>query len=124
MWDISYLSIFLPTVMAVSLGLTLVIEIVMGLLLGVRKFKNILNIILANLITNPLLVSVTYYVGLMYDEPAHYITLGVLEVLAILTEGLLYKKYLKYDKFKPLILSLILNICSFAIVSVINLVIY
>ena len=124
MWDIGYLSIFLPTVMAVSLGLTLVIEVVMGLLMGVRKFKNILNIILANLITNPLLVSVTYYVGIMYSDITNYITLGVLEVLAVITEGLLYKKYLKYDKIKPLALSLILNITSFAIVSIVNLVIY
>ena len=54
-------SVFLPTVMAVSLTLTLIIEIVVAKILKVKAFKNILNIILANVVTNPFVVSVSYF---------------------------------------------------------------
>ena len=115
---------FLPIIMLVSLTLTIIIEVIAAIILKVNKSKDILNIILANILTNPLLVSITYYIRITHDELTKNIFLAVFEILAILIEGYLYKKYLTYKKLNPFFLSLVLNASSFILVSVINLFIY
>ena len=126
MWELGTLTLskWLPIVMVVCLVLTIVIEILAGLLLKVRGFKNIAHIALVNVMTNPLLVSVTHYTGLLNEDYVKYIVLAVLEILAVIAEGVVYKKYLKYDNLNPFVLSLFLNICSFGLVSILNMFIY
>ena len=119
-----YISKWLPIIMLISLVLTIVIEVIAGLLLRVRGWKNITHIILVNIITNPILVSVTHYTGLMFEDYIKYIALAVLELLAIISEGIIYKKYLQYDKLNPFVLSFFLNFSSFAIVNMLNMFIY
>ncbi len=129
-WILSNISTFLPLVMAISFSLTLVIEIVVALILKVRSFKNIIYIFLANLMTNPLLVSLVYYINLKCDQHffTHnyptYIALAVLELLAFFIEARIYKKHLKYNTLNPYALSLILNACSFMLVGLVNQFIY
>ena len=115
---------FLPIIMLVSLTLTAFVEVIIAVILKVNTFKDILNVILANLLTNPLVVSVSYYVMITYNETFKNISLLVLEVLALIAEGTIFKKYLKYDKLNPFFLSLVLNVSSFVIVNIINLFIY
>ena len=52
----------LPIVMARCLFFTILIELIVALILKVRDKKDILNIILVNTMTNPLLVSLTVYI--------------------------------------------------------------
>ena len=87
----------LPIVMARCLFFTILIELIVALILKVRDKKDILNIILVNTMTNPLLVSLTVYItyNRIFNRTLSVI---VLELLVVLIEGFTYKKVLKYKK--------------------------
>lgn len=99
--------------MAICLMLTILIEVVVSLLLKVKKLKDILNIILVNVLTNPLVVSITFMLNAFYGVKYYYISLIILEILAVTIEGIIYKKYLDYKIINPFILSIILNLVSY-----------
>lgn len=113
----------LPLIMLICLSSTIMIELIMSLLLGIRNKKDILNVILVNIMTNPLVVSILMYIT--YNRLFNTtISIIILEILVILTEGFTYKKVLTFDKINPYVLSLILNISSYIIGRVLNNIIY
>lgn len=113
----------LPLIMLICLISTIVIELIMSLLLGMRNKKDILNVILVNIMTNPLVVSILMYIT--YNRLFNTtISIIILEILVILTEGFTYKKVLTFDKINPYVLSLILNISSYFIGGLLNNIIY
>lgn len=113
----------LPLIMLICLSSTIVIELIMSLLLGMRNKKDILNVILVNIMTNPLVVSILMYI--IYNRLFNTtISIIILEILVILTEGFAYKKVLTFDKINPYVLSLILNISSYFIGGLLNNIIY
>jgi len=96
-----------------SLGLTLVFESGTAWLLGMRKGKDFLLLLLVNVFTNPLL-------GLILD--LYWLHMGVMpglwlilpmEALVVAAEGALYKGRLEFRKVNPYVLSLILNGLSY-----------
>ena len=92
--------------------LTIVFETAAAYLLGIRNRKNILLVVLLNILTNPVLV--LFSLLLMYHEGVRIgriLTYAVLEPLVILTEYYFYQKYL-ISKKNPFVLSLILNLIS------------
>ena len=113
----------LPFVMFKCLITTLVIETMIAFIIGIRK-KDILNIVLINFITNPLIVSLTVYFGFNYGIKAEKIAIIVLEILVLITEGFLYSKFLEYKKINGFIISLILNFSSYFIGKIINYIVY
>lgn len=113
----------LPLIMLICLSSTIVIELIMSLLLGIRNKKDILNVILVNIMTNSLVVSILIYIT--YNRLFNTtISIIILETLVILTEGFTYKKVLTFDKINPYVLSLILNISSYFIGGLLNNIIY
>ena len=113
----------LPLIMLICLSFTIMIELIMSLLLGIRNKKDILNVILVNIMTNPLVVSILMYIT--YNRLFNTtISIIILETLVILTEGFAYKKVLTFDKINPYVLSLILNISSYFIGGLLNNIIY
>lgn len=113
----------LPLIMLICLSSTIVIELIMSLLLGIRNKKDILNVILVNVMTNPLVVSILMYIT--YNRLFNTtISIIILEILVVLTEGFAYKKVLTFNKINPYILSLILNISSYFIGKLLNNIIY
>ena len=113
----------LPLIMLICLSSTIMIELIMSLLLGIRNKKDILNVILVNIMTNPLVVSILMYIT--YNRLFNTtISIIILEILVILTEGFTYKKVLTFDKINPYVLSLILHISSYFIGRVLNNIIY
>ena len=113
----------LPLIMLICLSSTIMIELIMSLLLGIRNKKDILNVILVNIMTNPLVLSILMYIT--YNRLFNTtISIIILEILVILTEGFTYKKVLTFDKINPYVLSLILNISSYFIGRVLNNIIY
>lgn len=103
-----------------SLVLTIIIELILGLILGIRDKKDIINLILVNVITNPMVVMIQTLLLKYFGHNVEIIGIIILEVLAVLVEGLIYKKVLKYKKINPILLSLILNVTSFFIGELIN----
>ncbi len=113
----------MPVVLLRCLIITIVVECGMAIILGYRK-RDLLNVLLVNVLTNPLLNSLVIYVNVYYGLKWRSITLYTLEVIALLVEGLIYQKYLEKRKLNGYLLSLILNISSYVIGLIINYIIY
>ena len=109
----------LPYVAIRCLVLTIIIECLVAFVIGYRK-KDLLNILLVNFITNPIVSTIPVYFNVKYGVIPRNICLFVLELMVLIVEGYLYKKYLKYKKVNPYILSLILNLSSYLIGVIIN----
>ena len=110
----------IPYIMIRCLLLTIIIEVLFFLLLKGRNKKDIINVILVNIITNPIVVIIPIYLNLRYGIIYRNISLIILEISIVLIEGFCYKKSLKYNKINPYLLALILNILSYSIGEIIN----
>ena len=97
--------------LAVSLALTLVLESGFFLLTGKRNKKDLLLVALVNVMTNPAVV-LLYWLGATYSGLNLIITILALEVLAVLTEGYIYKKH-GQDFKRPYGFSLFANMFSY-----------
>ena len=100
-------------IMIRCLGLTIIIEGLIAFFLGIRMKKDFLNIVLVNILTNPIVVTVPYLVFILFGFRIYKYSIYVLEVLTFLVEGLIYLKVLDYKKINPFILSAILNLSSY-----------
>lgn len=109
----------LPFIMLKALCLTIMIECAAGWILGVRGRHDQGIIVLVNLLTNPLVVSlgaaVLFFAGREYLMPATI----AMEIMAVIAEGLIYKRHLTV-KTDPFVLSLICNMSSYLIGVIIN----
>lgn len=110
----------LPIIMLRCLILTIIIEVVIGLILKIKNKKDILNIILVNIVTNPIVVSIPVYINIKFGLLERNISLITLELLTLFIEGYIYKKVLNYKKINPYLISLILNMSSYLIGEIIN----
>ena len=105
----------IPKIMIICLLSTIIIEVFFSFLFKIRNKKDFLNVILVNMITNPIVVITSIYVGLKYGLSYRNISLVILEISAIIIEGFIYYKYLVYQKINPYLLSFLLNLLSYFI---------
>ena len=110
----------LPWILVRCLLLTIIIELIVALILSVRDKKDILNVILVNVLTNPVVVMTQIILYVKFGHNIEMIGIIILEISAFLIEGFIYKKTLKYDAINPFLLSLLLNASSFFIGELIN----
>lgn len=111
----------LPFIMFKCLLWTILIECTLAFLLKIKEKKDYINIILANTITNPIVVTLPIFIYYFYFNYFYYrFTFYLLEIITVILEGFIYDKYLKYKKINPYALSLILNVSSYIIGEVIN----
>ena len=101
------------TSLALSLSLTLVLEAGIFLLIGKRDKKDLLLVILVNVITNPAVVML-YWLGSLYTAWNMNLVLIPLELLAIFVEGYYYDKYGR-DFRRPYMFSVGANMFSFGV---------
>ena len=104
----------IPLVMLYCLGCTVVIEGVLAFLCGVRRRADQLVVLLVNVLTNPLLVSLGYLLLLRFGKTAYNAGTAVMEIAVVLIEGRIYRTFLTQRKH-PFLLSLFLNAGSFLI---------
>ena len=109
----------LPYIMARCLILTIIIEVLVAYLFGYRK-KDLVNIMLANIITNPIVVVVPVYFNIKYGILERNIVLSILEILTVIVEGFIYNKYFNKRSMNTYKLSLILNIITYLAGEIIN----
>ena len=105
----------IPRIMVICLVMTILIEVSFAWILKVKNKKDFVNIILVNVITNPIVVIIPIFLDYHYGLDARNISLIILEILTVIVEGYIYKKTLSYKKINPYFLSLILNILSYFI---------
>lgn len=80
------LNLLLPA-LGISLALTLVLEGIFGLIWGVNGKRDWLLLLLVNVVTNPIVVTLHYCVS------SAWVFTAVLEVSAVLVEWLAYRKW-------------------------------
>ena len=114
----------LPNIMIVCLLGTIIIELLISIILKIKDKKDFINIILVNILTNPLLVSISTLILYKYGLTKRNISVIIMEVMVVIIEGYIYKKYIKYEKINPFLLSLILNASSYFIGGALNNIIY
>ncbi len=113
----------LPKVMIISLLCTIIIEVSVAYVLKYRG-KDLINVFLVNVLTNPFLNSMVIAINYYYGLKMRNISLIILEIIVLFVEGIIYQKYLHNKKINGYILSLILNITSYGLGLVINKIIY
>ena len=99
--------------LALSLGLTLILELLGAFLFGFRQKRDLALVTLVNILTNPLIVLICNLYLIASGIPIPWYWILPLEVLAVLTEGFIYHKGLSHRPIHPLFLSLILNGISY-----------
>ena len=78
--------------LALSLAMTLVLECAFFFATGKRDKKDLLLVVMANILTNPPVV-LLYSLSMMYTGWERAFIVIPLEAAAVLTEGYCYKKY-------------------------------
>ena len=106
----------------VSLTETIFFEVLISRIMGIKDSRDIKIIILANLITNPCVVYIANALFLAGNFQILNVAVIIMEILVVIVEGLIFKKYLKFDKISPLKISLINNILSFTIGNIMNII--
>lgn len=95
----------------ISLGLTIVLEVIFGLVFKLRGTYNFSLVVLINVITNPPVVLLNHLLRQNTDLPWALIVL-VLEITAVMVEGLYYRRYAE-DVKQPFLFSLGANAFSY-----------
>ena len=103
----------LAAALAFSLAMTLVLEVGFFYLVGKRNKKDLLLVIMVNILTNPAVV-LLYWLSALYTDINSIVAKAVLEICAVLVEGYYYKRYAQ-DFKKPFLFSLAANGFSYFI---------
>lgn len=104
----------------ISLFLTIIIELTVSFIIGIRNKDDMKVVILVNICTNPIVVYIANCLMLFTNDFIYNSGVAILEILVVMVEFVLYKKYLKFDKVSPFAISLINNVISFSIGVIIN----
>jgi len=96
-----------------SLFLTLIIELLAAIAFGIRNKEDVKVIICANLCTNPVVVYVSNCILLLNNMFLYFVIAILLEIIVVITEFIIYKKCLTFDKISPFIISFVSNVISF-----------
>lgn len=94
---------------------TITIEFFWSLVFGIRS-KNLGIVVLAQIITNPLVVLISNFVLYLNDMSSYFIAMFILEICAFIAEGFIYRAFfvkdLNRNKMNPFLLSFLLNLFS------------
>ncbi|MBQ2967234.1 MAG: hypothetical protein IJE10_03815 [Clostridia bacterium] len=113
--------IWILHILLFNLTIVLLTELTLGFFLGATSLKKLLTLALANIITNPVVVLSSLSLTLFLST-FHPIGLLILELLAFLTEGFIFSKCHVSNTKNPYIISLLLNVASFGIGEIINII--
>ena len=95
----------------ISLGMTIVLELMFCLIFKLRGVNNFILVVLVNIITNPPVVLLNHLLK-QNTRLSQVLIVVVLEIAAVLIEGLYYKRYAK-DIKRPFSFSLGANAFSY-----------
>ncbi len=103
--------------LAVSLGLTIVLELAFAAIIGIRLKKDLLLVCAVNVATNPPAVLIHWFcMAYTFCQPAFSTIL--IETAVILTEAYYYRRYTGMRR--PFLFSLGANLFSFGIGATLN----
>ena len=99
----------------ISLILTIFIELYISMLIGIRKRNDIITIIAANTLTNPIVVFTAIILNNFNNVLLYWTIVIIIEFIVIFIEGKLYEKILNFKEISSFKLSFINNTVSFMV---------
>lgn len=108
----------------ISLLLTIIIEISISFIIGIRDDEDLKVVFWVNVLTNPIVVYIANWLKVLNNIVIYNIIVFIMEVVVIIVEFIVYKKYLDYKEKSPLLISSINNIVSFSLGIIISKVIF
>ena len=105
--------------LAISLAMTLVCELAYALGWGVRDRRDLVLCALVNVLTNPIVGLIFYYVWYHRPPVKQGIVTLVTEILAVVTEALLYRRFARTIR-RPWLFAVSANAFSYAVGELIN----
>lgn len=99
----------------VSLCLTIIIELAISFELGIKNKEDLKVVLWVNIFTNPIVVYIANCIKLLNNDLIYNIIVIIMEVIVVIVEYGLYKKYLEYKGKPPLLISSVNNIISFSL---------
>ena len=99
----------------ISLCLTIIIELIISLLIGIRNQEDIKVVIWANILTNPVVVYLAICIKLLNDDLIYNSMVIIMEIIVVIVECSIYKKYFEFKEKSPIVISSINNIISFSL---------
>ena len=102
----------LPFTMLRCLALTVLVESAAAFCLGVRSVRGQVVVLLCNVLTNPLVVSLNVLCTWVFGRVGYWCSLLCLEIAAFAAEAAVYRKNVPCSK-NPFVLSAVLNGSSF-----------
>ena len=108
----------------ISLSLTLIIELAVSFVLGIRNREDFEVVLWANILTNPVVVYIANCLKLLNNDLIYNIIVIIMEVIVVIVEYILYKKFLEYKTKSPLLISSVNNIISFGLGIVISKIVF
>ena len=99
----------------ISLLLTLIIELFVSFLLGIRNKHDIKIVVCANVCTNLIFVYILSCVLLFNNIVLFYSLYTILELIVLFVEFIIYKKCFNFNKLHPFVISLVNNAVSLGI---------
>ncbi len=106
--------------LAVSLGLTLAVELAFALLCR-KRGRALLLTALANILTNPVVV-LAALLWRYFVLPGYGLAVAALEIAAVAAEGLVYHKKCRESFPRPYLFSLAANALSFSLGALLRLI--
>lgn len=106
-------------ILACNLAIVFVIELSLGVLLGAKTVRKIATMVLVNIITNPAVVLSGMCFTLFLSDWEN-IGICILEILVVVTEGFMFRKFRTFDSKNPYLISFVLNFASFVTGEIIN----
>ena len=104
--------------LGISLILTIILEEIFAIIVGIRHKKDLLLLLFVNAVSNPIVVLV-YYLSYYYTTWNSAIVMITLETIAILVEYHYFKTYGEQFK-RPFLFAVCVNMFSFSIGKMIN----
>ena len=108
----------------VSLFLTIIIELSISIIIGIRDMEDMKTVIWSNIFTNPIVVYSANCIRLLNNSLIYKITLILLEVIVVIVEFYIFKKFLKFNRKSPIFISCINNVVSFLLGTVISKILF
>ena len=108
----------------ISLCLTIIIELTISLIIGIRNKEDIEVIVWANILTNPIVVYLANCLKLLNNNLIYNILIIIMEIVVIIVEFIIYKRYLVFKEKTPIFISSINNIISYSLGIIISKIIF
>ena len=106
----------------IPLGLTILIEVIIALLCKIRTISDLCVVVLAQILTNPLVNLGVLYISFLNNAYYYGLYLFIIETLVLFVETLIYQNCLKETKVSAFKLATMGNMASFGIGVVYSLV--